>query len=133
METRRLTVKLDENLSRHLKPELAALGFDALTVADQGLLSRPDTEVAAAAKREDRFLLTLDLDFANVVKYPPGSHPGIVLFRPATFGPLAINRYVCSFLRDHVLTDLGGCLVVVEPGRVRIRRPDLFAGESGLA
>lgn len=126
MEARRVAFKLDENLSRHLKGELVSLGFDVQTVADEGLLSQQDSVIAAAAKREERILLTLDLDFANVVKYPPGSHPGIVLFRPATFGPQTVNRFVCSFLRNHGLTTLRGCLVVIEPGRVRVRRPPMI-------
>jgi predicted nuclease of predicted toxin-antitoxin system len=126
VETRRVAFKLDENLSRHLKTELAALGFDALTAADEGLLSRPDAEVAAAAKREHRILLSLDLDLANVVRFPPGSHPGIVLFRPATLGPGEVNRFVVAFVREQNLGDLFGCLVVVEPGRVRVRRPQVI-------
>jgi predicted nuclease of predicted toxin-antitoxin system len=76
-----MKLKLDENLSRHLKPALTALGHDILTAADENLLSRPDTEIARAALGENRMLLTLDVEFADLRKYPPGSHPGIILFR----------------------------------------------------
>ena len=38
--------------------------------------------------------MTLDLDFANVQAYPPKSHPGIVVFRPAS--PRQTN-VCCSF------------------------------------
>ena len=44
-----MKLKLDENLSRHLKPVLTGLGHDVLTAADENLLSRPDTEVAAVS------------------------------------------------------------------------------------
>ena len=37
-----MKLKLDENLSRHLKPILIELGHDVLTAADENLLSRPD-------------------------------------------------------------------------------------------
>jgi len=73
-----MKLKLDENLSRHLKPVLASLGHDVLTAADESLLSRPDTEIAAAAFNEERILLTLDIEFADLRKYPPGTHPGII-------------------------------------------------------
>jgi len=126
MEARRVTFKLDENLSRHLKAELNALGFDALTVADEGLLSRPDREIAEAARVEGRVLLSLDLDFADLIKFPPGSHPGIVVFRPAKFGPGAVSQFVREFVGAHNLRELTGCLVIVDPGRVRIRRPELL-------
>jgi len=118
-----MRIKLDENLSRHLKPVLVELGHNVLTAADQGLLSQPDVAVAAAAKSEARLLFTLDLDFANVKKYPPGSHPGVILFRPATLGPLEVNRFVVAFVESQDLQALSGCLAVAEPGRLRVRRP----------
>ena len=119
-----MRLKLDENLSRHLKPQLIALGHDTLTVADEGLLSRPDTEIAAAAITEDRMLLTLDLDFANILRYPPGSHSGIVLFRPRSMGPLTVNRIISDFVQRHDLDALKGCLAIVEADRIRVRRPE---------
>jgi hypothetical protein len=36
-----MKLKLDENLSRHLKPVLIELGHDVLTAADENLLSHP--------------------------------------------------------------------------------------------
>ena len=65
-----MKLKLDENLSRHLKPLLTKLGHDVLTAADENLLSCRDTKIAAAALREKRMLLTLDLEFADLRKYP---------------------------------------------------------------
>jgi predicted nuclease of predicted toxin-antitoxin system len=118
-----MKLKLDENLSRYLKAPLAGLNHDVTTAADEGLLSRPDAEIAAAAKAEGRMLLTLDLDFANVLAYPHGSHAGIVLFRPATLGPLEVNRFVEAFVGRQDLAALVGCLAIVEPARVRVRRP----------
>lgn len=120
-----MKLKLDENLSRYLKQTLSALQHDVITVADENLLSQPDTVVGAAANGEGRILLTLDLEFADLRKYPPGSHPGIILFRPRSFGPLAINRFVEDFVRDTDLVLVTGCVVVVDPGRVRVRRPPL--------
>ncbi len=121
---RRMKLKLDENLSRHLKPILIELGHDVLTAADENLLSRPDTEVAACAASEGRILLTLDIEFADLRKYPPGSHPGIVLFRPGALGPLSVNRFVERFARSTDLSALSGCVAVVEPHGVRVRPPE---------
>ena len=117
-------LKLDENLSRHLRSLLEMLGHDVLTVADEGLLSRPDPVIAAAARAEGRILLTLDVEFADLRKYPPGDHSGIILFRPRSFGPLATIDMVRGFVASTDMASLAGCVVVVEPGRMRIRRPD---------
>jgi predicted nuclease of predicted toxin-antitoxin system len=118
-----MRLKLDENLSRHLKPLLADLGHDVLTAAEEDLLSRPDVEVAACAARERRILLTLDVEFADLRKYPPGSHPGIVLFRPISLGPLSVNRFVERFARSTDLSGLSGCIAVVDPQGIRVRQP----------
>jgi predicted nuclease of predicted toxin-antitoxin system len=98
-----MKLKLDENLSRHLKPTLLTLQHDVATVAEEGLLSQPDPVVGAAAKSEERMLLTLDLEFADMRKYMPGNHPGVMLFRPRSFGPLAVNRFVEDFLQENDL------------------------------
>ena len=82
-----MRIKLDENLSRHLAAVLAGLGHDVTTVADEDLLGEPDTRIAAAAGGEGRMVFTLDVQFADLRAYPPGSHPGICLFRPRLFGP----------------------------------------------
>ena len=118
-----MKLKLDENLSRHLKPVLTDLEHDVLTAADENLLSRPDTEVAAASIREGRMLFTLDLEFADLRKYPPGSHPGIILFRPPSCGPLTVNKFIVDFVRSARLEDLASCVAIVDPTRVRVRSP----------
>lgn len=118
-----MKLKLDENLSRHLKPVLTAPGHDVRTAAEEDLLSRPDVEVAACAAKEGRIILTLDVEFADLRKYPPGSHPGIFLFRPVTLGPLSVNRFVEHFVRSTDLLALSGCVAVIEPRGIRVRRP----------
>jgi predicted nuclease of predicted toxin-antitoxin system len=118
-----MKLKLDENLSRHLKPVLTALGHDTLTAADENLLSRPDTEIAGAAKHENRMVLTLDIEFADLRKYPPGSHPGVILFRPLSLSPLSVNKFITDFMRRTDLEKLAACVAVVDPVHVRIRSP----------
>jgi len=104
-----MKLKLDENLSRHLKPLLTGLGHDVLT---------------AAALREERMLLTLDLEFADLRKYPPGSHPGIILFRPPSFGPLSVNKFIIDFVTSADLSELTSCVAIVDPVNVRVRSPE---------
>lgn len=118
-----MRIKLDENLSRHLKPRLAALKHDVATVADEELLGKPDVRIAATARRARRMLLTLDVEFGNLRKYPPGTHPGIILFRPRRYEAIGVARLVEHFVRTTDLAPFAGCLVVVEPTRVRVRYP----------
>jgi len=123
-------LKLDENLSRHLVGRLASLGHDVSTAASEGLLGRSDTVIGAAAEAEGRMLMTLDVEFGDLRKHPPGNHPGIVLFRPRSFGPSSVNNFVEGFIRAADLDDLSGAVAVVEPGRVRVRYRKGGAGEA---
>jgi predicted nuclease of predicted toxin-antitoxin system len=116
-------IKLDENLSVLLKRTLSGMGYDVRTAGDEDLLGRADTEIASAAQKEERVLLTLDLEFGDLRKHPPGNHPGIVLFRPRSLGPMAVNRFIEGFLKGANLEDFPGCIIIVETTKVRVRRP----------
>ncbi len=125
-----MKIKPDENISRHLKPHLQQVGHDVFTAADEGLMGKSDVEVGAAANSERSILFTLDLEFADLRKFPPGTHPGIILFRPQSMGPLATNRFIFNFVKETDIAPLSGCTVVVDPTRVRIRRPPLDTDTS---
>ena len=69
-------------------------GHEVTTAGEEGLLGKTDVEVGAAAKAEGMLLFTLDFEFADLRKFPPGSHPGVVLFRPQGVGPISVNRFI---------------------------------------
>src|SRR5713226_8659622 len=48
---------------------------------DEGLSGADDTVIASRSRSEDRVLVTLDLDFANVLAYPPAQHARIIVLR----------------------------------------------------
>lgn len=118
-----MKIKLDENLSRHLKKRLSDFGHDVSTVADENLLGHVDPEIARHAASDGRMLFTLDGDFADIRSYSPGSHPGIVLFKPRALGPAAVAALVVEFAAGSDLERFVACLVIVEPDRVRVRIP----------
>jgi predicted nuclease of predicted toxin-antitoxin system len=73
--------KLDENLPFEATDKLRAAGHDAQTVQQQNLAGKPDQAIAAVCLGEQRVILSLDLDFADVRSYPPHEHAGIIVFR----------------------------------------------------
>ncbi len=115
-----MRVKLDENLDVRLVELLSAVGHDATTVASQGLSGFEDEAVFALCKAEGRLLVTLDLHFANVLRYPPLETPGMVVLR----GPnqhFATMRLLMESLVSALRTEKpGGHLWIVEPGRLRV-------------
>ena len=55
-----MRIKIDENISRHLKALLIQEGHEATTAAEEGLLGKADIEVGAVAKAEGMFLFALE-------------------------------------------------------------------------
>lgn len=76
-----MRIKLDENLHTSLAAILAAHGHDVDTVADEDLLGADDRSVLAAAVEEGRLVITADRGFGDIRRYPPGSHPGVLVLR----------------------------------------------------
>ena len=63
--------KLDENIPTSLKSVIQGVGHQASTVYEQGLSGASDQALADACKGDAMILITLDVDFANIVGYPP--------------------------------------------------------------
>jgi predicted nuclease of predicted toxin-antitoxin system len=115
---------VDEDLPRSLARLLRAAGLDAEDVRDVGLRGRPDTEVLQSAVAQNRVLLTADLGFANLLALPLGSHPGILVARLRNEVQITtLNAVVLDAIRAFSDDELRGSLVIVEPGRIRLRRP----------
>lgn len=113
--------KLDENLPELVSTTLAALEQDAHTVAQEQLAGAPDEQVLKASVAESRVLVTLGLDFADIRAYPPGSHAGIWVLRPAKQTFNAIDALVRAGLRLAASERVHGQLWVIDEQRVRIR------------
>lgn len=58
-----MRIKLDENVDARLAMLLRDAGHDANTVREQGLHGMEDNALYEICKREDRLLVTLDLDY----------------------------------------------------------------------
>lgn len=115
-----MKIKLDQNLSIHLREILAALNHDVDTVFDEGLTGVDDGVVLKAASLQDRILFTLDTDFLNLKAYPPRSHSGIVVFRPPRQGALTLMKFVRAFVLSSDLRRHHGRTTIVERTRIRV-------------
>ena len=111
--------KLDENFGASIQQLFS--GHDCHTVREEGLGGATDTEVFGAAARESRILVTLDLDFANVLAFPPKDSNGIIVIRPTKGSPTL--QLLQSLIRQTLVVlqtkSVAGRLWIVEPGRIR--------------
>ncbi len=116
-----LRFKIDENLPRRVEPALLALGHDVETAISEHLNGAPDADLLTACRRENRILVTLDLDFSDIRLYPPGTHAGIWVLRPATQAFDDVLSLVLSAVKLAQVERTSGQLWVIDPRRVRIR------------
>jgi predicted nuclease of predicted toxin-antitoxin system len=113
---------LDENLGRRTVELFASRGHDVCTVRQEGL-SAADARLFEVCALESRCLVTLDLDFSDLIRFPPQDSAGIVVIRaPLNPNLEFLRRMISDFLNAPNLEDVKHSLWIVEPGRVRIRQ-----------
>jgi len=118
-----MKIKLDENLPESLVERLASLGHDVDNVRMEGIAGQDDSVVWIAAQSEHRLLVTQDLDFSDVRKFPPGTHFGIMLVRLPVAGRLELTGRISEFFLQPEARDLVGCFVILSEHKFRIIRP----------
>jgi predicted nuclease of predicted toxin-antitoxin system len=123
---------IDANLPRAAIVALEKFGHQVEFARDVGLEAAPDEQIAARARESGAALLTRDMDFADVRRYPPDQYPGIVVLRlPDTAVAQEIVRVLERFLMEPgFLEPLAGRLAIVEVDRVRFRPPLPSIGEK---
>jgi predicted nuclease of predicted toxin-antitoxin system len=110
-------------MPRSTARELRAAGYQVEDVRDVGLSSQSDSIIFAYAQAHQQTLLTADMGFANIVQFPLGTHAGIVVTRfPNTLPTTQVNQQILQGLTLLTGQTLTGILVIIEPGRTRVRR-----------
>lgn len=114
--------KIDENLPTTVADLLRSRGHDADTVGEENLAGARDREIYATCQREERIVITLDLDFADIRQYPPERGAGIVVLRLERQRKEHVLKFLPRLLRLLESESLTGCLCIMDEIRTRIRR-----------
>ena len=115
-----MRLKLDENIDARLAVVLRGAGHDALTVREQNLHGTDDIDLYQLCISENRALVTLDLDFSNILRYPPESTAGLIMLRGPEDLFATVKILIDTLIEALVNEDPLGQLWIVEPGRIRI-------------
>lgn len=99
---------------------LSAAGHDVETVASQGMQSAADLNLIRACHSEGRCLVSLDLDFANPLRFRPSEFSGIVVLRlPSKPSPAHLFEAIETLIGALNQRDVTGRLWIVQRGRLR--------------
>lgn len=71
----------DMGVSQQVVEWLRTSGHDALHLREEGLHRLPNGEIFLKAGREQRIVLTFDLDFGEIVAASAGQNISVILFR----------------------------------------------------
>ena len=120
--------KLDENLGTRTQDLFWARGHDVQTVRSEELQGCTDARLYEVCRQEQRCLVTLDLDFADVTRFPPSDANGIVVIRvPQNPSLPLLEQLIRQFLEFSMSTLVDRRLWIVEMGRVRIHEDGIDA------
>ncbi|MDD5089677.1 MAG: DUF5615 family PIN-like protein [Candidatus Wallbacteria bacterium] len=113
--------KLDENFWTGALALFRSHGYETDTVHSENISGCTDAELFEKCVNEQRCLVTMDLDFSDIIRFPPDKSNGIVVFRlPQPFTCAGMEDLIAGFL-EHVKSEpVRTKLWIVEPGRIRI-------------
>ena len=114
---------IDANLSPRVAAGLNSVGFEAIHVADIGLLTATDEAIVEFAASEDLVIISADSDFGELLAASPGAtRPSAVLLRSADH--LTPDQQASLLATNLPAVEDGlkaGALVSIARGRLRLR------------
>ncbi len=112
----------DMGVSGSVAAALRALGHDVAHARERGLGRAPDVVLLETARREQRVVLTFDLDFGDLLAASGDQLPSVIIFRLRDQWPGAVTSRLLRVIAERIGELESGALVVVEHARYRLRR-----------
>lgn len=119
---------LDMPVSRSLLSVLEAYGHEGIHACEIGLDRAPDREVLAIARRENRIVITADLDFPRILALSSAKGPGLILFRGGNYSDAEMRDLLDRVLAEVPPELLETSICVVDKKRIRHTRLPLQQG-----
>jgi predicted nuclease of predicted toxin-antitoxin system len=118
--------KLDENFGRRTISLFKQSGHDVHTVYDENQSGSDDLAIFERCVAENRCRVTLDLDFADILQFPPSQSCGIIVVRLPRNPSLTVLESLIQRALDYLEKNpIEKNLWIVEPGCIRIhQKPD---------
>jgi len=118
--------KLDENFGTRTQELFHSASHDVQTVLNQNIQGCSDKYLYEVCRKEHRCLVTLDLDFADITRFPPSKGNGIVVIRlPINPSIDLLKQFINQLLKMLKKMPVDKKLWIVELDRIRIHESDL--------
>jgi len=96
-------------------------GHDATHLRDQGLQRMPNGEIFEKAIREDRIIITFDLDFGEIAALTKSWRTSVILFRLKNTRTLHVIERLSSVIERFEDALKRGSIITAEETRCRVR------------
>ena len=94
---------------------------EVIRLKDIASIYSEDETVAALAFSLNAVLLSNDKDFADIVKYPPKEHRGIIVLRITPQSEELVHETLHNFLVTKTHEDIQGSLIIIRGNKIRYR------------
>ncbi|KAM3097858.1 DUF5615 family PIN-like protein [Phormidesmis sp. 146-12] len=111
---------------------LSRQGYDAVHLTDERLERLPDSKILAKARREERIVLTFDLDFGDLLAANADVLPSVIIFRLKMPKPAITTQRLLTALSEYKAVLMSGAILTIEDGRYRLRRLPIQPIETSL-
>jgi predicted nuclease of predicted toxin-antitoxin system len=112
----------DMGISQKVVRTLRESGYDIKHLRDEGLQRLRDPQIIEKAKRENRVILTFDLDFGDLLAVSGDCLPSTIVFRLQNTNSTFVNTRLLLVLCEGEADLEAGAIVIVDDTRYRLRR-----------
>ncbi len=119
----------DMGVSIKLVDRLRSRGHDTTHLRDEGLQTLDDRTIFAKAIAESRIIVTFDLDFGEIAAMAGEEIASVIVFRLRNTRVEHVIQRLQETLSPAAAALESGAVVVVEEGRVRIRKLPIGGAE----
>jgi predicted nuclease of predicted toxin-antitoxin system len=112
----------DMGVSLRVVSWLRELGHNVVHLRDECLQRLPNGDIFQKGFAEQRIVLTFDLDFGEILAESTGKIVSVVLFRLRDSRTEVVIQRLEAVLDQSSAELLQGAIVVVEDGRLRVRK-----------
>lgn len=116
-----MNILANENVFDPIVEFLITQGHQVISVRKAGLSGVSDDEIYQKAVSENLVILTMDKDFANMLRFSPRQCGGIIVIKIYRY---TVDETTSLFIRHfNTLSEdiIANRLVIISPDRVRIR------------